>query len=83
MQDNEATVISRLPPPPSRITGRAKVLSIVALLLMAAGSVGLDQVSKIMSEQQLMIWQHDEQFEDVSRSPASCLVEHTNSTSTW
>ena len=60
MQDNEATVISRLPPPPSRITGRAKVLSVMALLLMIAGSVGLDQVSKIMSEKQLMVWQHDD-----------------------
>ena len=60
MQDKEATVISRLPVPPSRITGRAKVLSIVALLLVAAGSVGMDQISKIMSEQRLMVWQHDD-----------------------
>ena len=59
MNDNEATVISRLPPPPSRVTGRAKLLSSLALLVMLLGSVGLDQSSKLMSEQQLMVWQHD------------------------
>ncbi len=60
MQNDEATVITRLPPPPSRVTGRAKVLSLVALLFMVVGSIGLDQASKVMAEQQLMVWQHND-----------------------
>ena len=60
MLDSEAQVISRLPPPPSRVTKRAKLLALVALLVTMVGSIGLDQISKHMSEQQLMIWQHDE-----------------------
>jgi len=36
------------------------MLSIIALLFMVAGSIGLDQVSKIHSQTELMVWTDDE-----------------------
>ena len=36
----------------------AKRMSVIALLVMVVGSVGLDQASKIQSQESLMVWSH-------------------------
>jgi lipoprotein signal peptidase len=38
---------------------RTKVISLLWLLLMVVGSIGLDQATKVHAQEQLMIWQDD------------------------
>ena len=41
------------------LPGNPKHLSIVFLVLMTIGCIGLDQLSKIQSERDLLVWQSD------------------------